>query len=98
MFCIYRISDGQAVSFGSVVADPLPDGLAAVDVGDITGKRWDPQTLAMVDAPPEPETRTPEQQLADVKAVLAEAATIDAPVLAEAVIDLLARAADAIGD
>lgn len=45
-------------------------------------------------APP----KTADDRLAEVKAVLAEAATIDAPVLAEAVIDLLARAADAIGD
>lgn len=89
MFCIYRISDGQAVSFGTVVADPLPDGLAAVDVGDITGKRWDPQALAMVDVPaPEPQPTAAD--------ILAEAATLPSPVTPADLADILARAAAAI--
>lgn len=89
MFCVYRLSDGEAVSFGSVVADPLPDGLAVVDVGDITGKRWDPQTLTMVDAP-DPD---PEPTAADI---LAEAAALPAPVTPADLADILARAAAAL--
>lgn len=89
MFCIYRISDGQAVSFGTVVADPLPDGLAAIDVGDITGKRWDPQALAMVDVPvPEPQPTAAE--------ILAEAASLPSPVTPADLVDILARAAEAL--
>lgn len=89
MFCIYRISDGEAVSFGSVVADPLPDGLAAVDVGDITGKRWDPQTLAMVDvSAPEPQPTAAD--------ILAEAASLPSPVTPADLADILARAAEAL--
>lgn len=89
MFCVYRISDGEAVSFGSVVADPLPDGLAAVDVGDPTGKRWDPQTLTMVDVPaPEPQPTAAD--------ILAEAAALPAPVTPADLADILARAAAAL--
>ena len=54
MICVYRTADGSAVSFGTVVANPLPAGMASKDVGDITGKVWDPATLAMVPAPPPP--------------------------------------------
>lgn len=54
MFCVYRTVDGSAVSFGTVLANPLPAGMAAVAVGDITGKVWNPATLTMVPAPPAP--------------------------------------------
>lgn len=54
MVCVYRVSNGSAVSFGTVAANPLPAGMAAVFVGDITGKVWDPATLSMVPAPPPP--------------------------------------------
>lgn len=89
MFCVYRISDGQALSFGSVVADPLPDGLAAVDVGDPTGKRWDPQALAMVDVP----APAPQPTAADI---LAEVADLPTPVTPADIADVIARAAAAL--
>ena len=54
MICVYRISDGSAVSFGTVIANPLPAGMASKDVGDTTGKVWDPATLTMIPAPPPP--------------------------------------------
>lgn len=87
MICIYRTADGVAVSFGTVVADPLPDGLASVDVGDIEGKRWDPATLTMVDVPAEPAPQT----LAEI------AAEYTAPITADDLVDILARYAATTG-
>lgn len=54
MMCVYRTADGSPVSFGTVVANPLPAGMASKEVGDITGKVWDPATLTMIPAPPPP--------------------------------------------
>lgn len=61
---IYRQSDGEAVSVGQVVADPLPAGLVDESVSDDDGegfldgtRRWDPATRTVVDAvPPVQET------------------------------------------
>lgn len=53
--------DGQAVSIGTVVADPLPDWLTvvALSTDDTTklaaGWKWNPATLAVDIEPPEPE-------------------------------------------
>lgn len=54
-------SSGEPVSVGTVVADPLPGGLTALALSDIdadklrSGWRWNPATLAVDIAPPEPE-------------------------------------------
>ena len=58
----YMIHDanGEAVSIGTVVADPLPAGLTAVALSTEdatklrTGWQWNPATLAVdIEAPPE---------------------------------------------
>lgn len=58
MKILYRISDGAAVSMGTVVADPLPEGLAVYTCtqSEIDGlrsgaKRWDPTSRTVVDTP-----------------------------------------------
>lgn len=66
MICVYRTADGVAVSFGTVVANPLPAGLTALEVGDITGKVWNPATLTMVPAPPPP----PDPRIAAIAAAV----------------------------
>jgi len=45
---------GAAVSFASVLVDPLPEGLEAVaiDHQPAAGERWDPETRSIVQAPP----------------------------------------------
>lgn len=99
VYAIYNSETGDLVSIGRTQPETLRAGLTAAQYPD-----FDPTTHAWSRADrtfipfEQPVVRTPEQQLADVRAVLAEAASFDAPVLAEAVIDLLARAADAIGD
>lgn len=47
-------STGEAVSFGTVLADPLPAGLVALKVTQQPDekKRWDAATKALVDVPP----------------------------------------------
>lgn len=46
-------TDGRLVSVGTVLADPLGEGLIAVGVdGPGTGKVWDPQARAWADPPP----------------------------------------------
>lgn len=73
-------ADGQPVSVGTVIADPLPDGLTAVALSDddadkLTreGWRWNPSTLA-VDIPgPDPEPDPIEvlqAQVAELTAVI----------------------------
>jgi hypothetical protein len=67
-------SQGQAVSVGTVVANPLPEGLTAValsteDAENLRiGWRWNPATLSVDIAPEEPEPDPTEEALA----VLAE--------------------------
>ena len=54
-YCVYVIATGEADSFGSTIADPLPDGLAAIllseqdtaMIADGTGI-WDPATLTVI--------------------------------------------------
>lgn len=55
-------NNGTPVSIGSVVADPLPQGLTAVALSDTDAARlltggwqWNPSTLAVDIEPPEPE-------------------------------------------
>lgn len=59
MFVVYEIATGQARSFGSVLADPLPDGLAAKQLTKeeaeglaIGALMFDPATLSMIPVPP----------------------------------------------
>jgi hypothetical protein len=50
-FAVYRVSDGALVSVGTVVADPLPAGIASKNVGLARPEGlWNPATLNF-DAP-----------------------------------------------
>lgn len=58
-FVLYRDSNGEAVSIGSVVANPLPAGILSKQISDAEGvgltngtKRWDSATLTVVDVGP----------------------------------------------
>ena len=58
MFVVYESATGQPRSFGSVLADPLPDGLTAKALteeeaeGLATGSlMFDPATLTMIAVP-----------------------------------------------
>jgi hypothetical protein len=45
-YVVYRESDGEAVSIGTVLADPLPEGMAAKAFGSERPEgRWNPATL-----------------------------------------------------
>lgn len=58
-YAIYRTSDGVLISTGTVIADPLPDGLASVELGeafDQSGKIWNPTTYTF--APVQAELKT----------------------------------------
>lgn len=103
MYVLYRESDGTAVSSGSVLASPLPDGVKAVEVVDadadglrIGRKTWDAATRAVVDAPPEQVVLSAEDKLDIVKAKLAQLSALSAPVLAADVADILAEIQGAI--
>lgn len=59
MFVVYEIATGKPRSFGSVVANPLPDGLAVKQLteAEAEGVRdgslmFDPATLTMIPVPP----------------------------------------------
>ena len=59
MYALYEAVTGRLVSVGSVVAVPLPDGLAAVDLGTddriLTGYGyWDTPTRSVLDVIPNP--------------------------------------------
>ena len=47
---VYRISDGQLASVGEVIADPLPAGLASVEIyePDFATHEWDSASLGFV--------------------------------------------------
>jgi hypothetical protein len=58
-FVLYRDSNGEAVSIGSVVANPLPAGVLSKQITDAEGagltngtKRWNAVTLTVVDVDP----------------------------------------------
>lgn len=54
-YAVYRLATGELVSVGSVVADPLPEGLASKAVGeDRPDGVWNAQALQFDAAPPAP--------------------------------------------
>ena len=54
-FAIYQISDGTLISLATVVADPLPAGLAKKQVAaHSAGLQWNPTLLDWEPAPPPP--------------------------------------------
>lgn len=61
-YAVYRASDGELVSSGTVVANPLPAGLVKKRIAGPPAERlWDVDTLTLVDAPQvEPEPPTPD--------------------------------------
>ncbi len=78
MNVVYETSTGNPVSFGTVVADPLPAGLTSLVLTQIEWdgirdgtKRWDPATLTVIDTPPDPAEI---QKAADIVALKAPAA------------------------
>lgn len=58
-YAVVNRETGEAVSFGTVLANPMPVHLEAVPIGDrrpdFTKQQWDPATRALVDLPPAPE-------------------------------------------
>lgn len=53
----YAIVDGkgEAVSFGTVLADPIPDGLSALPIDGPPGDRlWNAKARRLEDPPPPP--------------------------------------------
>lgn len=52
-YAVIRKDTGEAVSFGTEVADPLPNGFIAVEIDHQPGEgeRWDPKERAVVPAP-----------------------------------------------
>jgi hypothetical protein len=73
-------AQGVAVSIGTVVADPLPDGLTAValstdDAAKLSsGWGWNPNTLAVDIEPPPPDPDpldTLTAQVAELQAIIA---------------------------
>jgi hypothetical protein len=54
-YAVYELATGALRSVGSVVADPLPDGLAALELSgapDFGAVAWDPATRAFAPRPP----------------------------------------------
>lgn len=51
-YAVYREADGELVSTGTVVADPLPDGLVAKPLDTEPAGVWDAQALAFGPEPP----------------------------------------------
>jgi hypothetical protein len=83
-------NNGQPVSVGTVIADPLPDGLTAAALSEVEAQRlltggwqWNPSTLA-VDIPPPPEpdpiadlaAQLPAATLEETNALLAQILTL----------------------
>jgi hypothetical protein len=82
-------ADGNAVSVGTVVADPLPAGLTAVALSDTDAAKlndgtgiWDATTLTVIDRPVAPPRPTVEDRLvaleAEVRTVKDRAAALEA--------------------
>jgi len=52
-FAVVVKADGEAVSFGTDLADPMPDGLEAIEIDHQPGpdELWDPATRTVVPRP-----------------------------------------------
>jgi len=55
---LYNTATGQSVSIGTVIADPLPEGITALPLSDEQGEglqngllKWDEETRALVPTP-----------------------------------------------
>lgn len=75
-YCVYDEDSGDARSYGTEVADPLPEGLVAVELAsapDFETQRWDADKRELVsvddpqqpDAPDESEAETPTEEPAE---------------------------------
>ena len=56
-FAVYETATGKLVSIGTVVADPLPPGIASKQLSqkpDLEQVDWDAATLDFVAIPPPP--------------------------------------------
>ena len=54
---VYRLSTGELISLGTVIADPLPRGMATVDLGATRPEgriTWNPRSLRFDPSPPIP--------------------------------------------
>jgi hypothetical protein len=56
---LYNTTTGQSVSIGTVIADPLPEGITALPLTDEQGERlqngtliWDAATRSLIPTPP----------------------------------------------
>jgi hypothetical protein len=56
---LYNTATGQSVSIGTVIADPLPEGITALPLTDEQGEglqsgslKWDEETRSLVPTPP----------------------------------------------
>lgn len=60
-YAVYDTATGELRSVGTVVADPLPEGLAAVELDeapDLAAHEWSPELLGFVPRTPDPLGRT----------------------------------------
>ncbi len=75
--------DGELVSLGTVVADPLPEGLTAIEtVEPQPGQVWDAGEQGWVTPPPPPEPPNPAAVLLELSAVAKGPGGIDAKLAA----------------
>ena len=58
-FYVLHDADGKAVSMGTVIADPLPDGLTAKEYDSKPDGVWDSETLDFTPAAERPKNYTP---------------------------------------
>jgi hypothetical protein len=56
---LYNTATGQSVSIGTVIADPLPEGITALPLTDEQGEglqngslKWDEETRSLIPTPP----------------------------------------------
>jgi hypothetical protein len=56
---LYNTTTGQSVSIGTVIADPLPEGITALPLTDEQGEglrngslKWDEETRSLIPTPP----------------------------------------------
>jgi hypothetical protein len=68
---LYNSTTGQSVSIGTVIADPLPEGITALPLSDAEGEGlqngnliWDAASRTLIPTPPP--TQTAEEHLASV--------------------------------